>query len=99
MRITCLAFIAILAGCASQPQQGTAEVTFDGMTKLATGPFRESWADLDVDFPIQPGEETVVQLQLELLDAQGTVQWSGITDPISVSSATPSSGRCRRGYR
>ena len=50
MRIATLVLVLIFAACAAQAQQGNTEVTFDGLTKLQQGPYRESWADLDVEF-------------------------------------------------
>ena len=50
MRRVCLVFLAFLATTAVQAQEGTIEVTYEGLTKQQRGLFQESWVDLDVDF-------------------------------------------------
>ncbi len=52
-------------------------------------PDAASW-DLDIEFTFQPGDETTVEIRLELLSADLVVQWSGVTEPIQVTGATPS---------
>ena len=51
MKRLCLMLYLLVATSVVQAQQeGTAEVTFDGLVKQQRGLFRESWVDLDVDF-------------------------------------------------
>lgn len=46
-----LVLVLLLAATVVEAQQdGTAEVSFDGLVKLERGLFKESWVDLDVDF-------------------------------------------------
>jgi len=49
-RNLCLVFSLLVAACVVQAQEGTAEVSFDGLVKQQRGLFRESWVDMDVDF-------------------------------------------------
>lgn len=52
-KLSILASIALVAGCAQAPslQQGPdAELTYDGLVRIDNGRFRDSWADPDVDF-------------------------------------------------
>ena len=50
MKRVCLVLSLLFAASVAQAQEGTAEVSFDGMVKQQRGLFEESWIDMDVDF-------------------------------------------------
>ncbi|MGI9235462.1 MAG: DUF3313 family protein [Woeseiaceae bacterium] len=51
MKRVFMTLVVFFAAIVVQAQDSTVETTFDGLTKQPRGLFRESWVDLDVDFP------------------------------------------------